>query len=196
MESLKESLLGLRQRNYWNNHFVSEIDLYALMSEELIRKALLDCDLPPNNLPETVKTVCAGLRKIFAILILNGDAKLVTKFIAFDQLQRTELDKKLPLHLDELCLVLPKTRPYRLELFLERQWEFLPPIFSGKLISRCLAPQTIFPITRDEKIGSGGFGDVFEIEISKDYCDFPIYGPGTVCEASLLLHDYVLLIYC
>lgn len=169
MEKLKRSIRELRVSNYESKKFVPHGSLRKLMTEVAVTGALENSNIGGQNLPETVKAIVPGGCKIFAILVLDDNWKYFTRFIQDDQLQDWDLDHRLPFTLLQLRKILPQEDA---DLFEEKQWEFAAPEFSGKVNLRYLDKQTILPFTNDKKIGSGGFGEVYHIEIHNEYNRF------------------------
>lgn len=179
MEELQLSLQGLRIENFQDRYFVPQQSLYELMTPDAVREALNESKIARHHLQETVDAIVPGACKIFAVLVANDDVDLITRFIEHDQLQQS-LDQRLPFTRDQLNKILSGVSTIRIDRFLEKQWEFTAPIFSGKLIARSLERKTVLPFMYEKKIGSGGFGIVYMIKLHNQHCTFEQAPPDAV----------------
>lgn len=161
MNELRDSINDLRRKNYQSRSFIPQETLFRLLQRTRIREALVDKN-ECYELGELVDIIFNGARKIFAILVLNCHERYITKFIEGDQLQSSQLDHRLPFHLEQLQTLMSRGHA---NLFYEKQWEFTAPIFAPFVLRRSLEYETILPFIREEKLGSGGFGDVYLLDI-------------------------------
>jgi hypothetical protein len=165
MEELKDSINELRQKNYQSRSFIPQEALFRLMQRDKIREAL-NGKTENYKLEELVENIFRGARKIFAILLLNSHERYITKFIAGDQLQSSQLDYKLPFDLGQLQNLMSGGHA---ALFYDKQWEFTAPVFTPSVLRRSLQHDTILPFTKEQKVGSGGFGDVYLLDIDPNH---------------------------
>lgn len=180
MQELQQAIWELRIENFQDKYFVPQQSLYNIMTPNAVLGVLRKCNIAQHQLQETVDTIVPGACKLFAILVTNDDVDFITRFIEHDQLQQSMLDQRLPFTREQLCNILPAVHSMKIERFLEKQWEFMAPLFSGKLIARSLHKKTVLPFTLDRKIGSGGFGIVYGIHIHDEHCKFEQITPQAV----------------
>jgi hypothetical protein len=184
LEEFQDQISQLRCPNVEYRYFIPHHVLMQLMSKDWIYEVLVVSGLERQYIQEIANVIATGAHKIFAILILIGKAKLVTNFIERDQLQPSMLDHKLPFRQDDLEQFLPITAAQK---FHERQWEFTAPVFSGRLLPRCLENQVVLPFVGDKVISEGGFGVVHEIKIHPSHWDLPGEFQQEVRNALLLI---------
>jgi hypothetical protein len=168
MEKLQDSINELRSKNYQSRFFIPQEALLQLMQRDNIREAL-NTTIENYRLDEVVESIFRGARKIFAILLLNGHTRYIVKFIASDQLQSSQLDSKLPFDLEQLQSLIGAGHG---SLFYDKQWEFTAPIFTPFVLRRSLHYDTILPFLGERRVGSGGFGDVYLLEIDPNHQKF------------------------
>lgn len=185
LSNLKIDIKQLRTtKNVEGKYIVPEELLYRLMSIDRVVNVLPECNIPRQIADEVAAEVVSGLRKIFSLLIINDAAELIMKFIPQDGLQNGSMDQKLPFQRRQLEEILtnlpPKTAECTITDLFDGQWEFIAPVFSGKLVARYLADDTRLPIVSDKKIGQGGFGVVHEIKLGEGYCSFGKLGGDAV----------------
>jgi hypothetical protein len=71
------------------------------------------------------------------------------------------------------------------DLFYEKQWEFTAPIFAPFVLRRSLEYETILPFIKEEKLGSGGFGDVYLLDIDPGHQVFDASVSQASCDLLL-----------
>ena len=104
-----------------------------------------------------------GGKKTFAILVTIYKADRIVFFIENEQLQTIELDAKLPFSSKaELERILSRADAAD---FLDRQWEFIAPVFRRHAGQRCLHERTIFPFLKSSEHGRGSFGNIYISEL-------------------------------
>jgi hypothetical protein len=117
----------------------------------------------PYLLDEITESIMRGARKVFAILVLIEEVWLVK-----DLMQRYQvLDHGLPLSLETL-------RNFTVKValnFNETQWQFLAPQFGRSMLTKQIPQEKILPFLKDEKIGEGGFGAIYEISLDPEHQD-------------------------
>ncbi|KAF2474368.1 kinase-like protein [Lindgomyces ingoldianus] len=159
---LESRIKSLRRENADYRWFIPELLLREALSEDVVRKALLDVGAKPYHLDEIVKHVLTSGIKIFAVLVLTNQAAMTSKFIEEGEFQ----DHRLPFNLNTLDkqLSLPAAKD-----FYERQWEFTAPTFYRGTIHRLLNDRSVLPFTKDKRIGNGAFGTVYEIKLDQSH---------------------------
>ncbi|PMD49796.1 kinase-like protein [Hyaloscypha bicolor E] len=168
MKKLRDSIDGLRCKNYQSRYFVPRQSLVKLLQTDIIQSELRGI-VPLHQLPEIVQTIFRKGQLIFAILVLIDHLEYIAKFIESDQLQPNWLDHRLPFDqqtLETMMEAVPASR------FYEKQWEFTAPVFTPFMLRRHLTDDTILPFHSENKIGSGGFGDVYHITINTAHQSF------------------------
>jgi len=163
---LHRSLNEHRVENARVQFFVPEKDLDSIMTEEVVTQVIED-SLLSHRPDEVVRFVMRDARKIFAILVLINQIPLINRFICGDQLQMRCLDHSLPFTRDHLHDILKDD--YAVRMFYEKQWEFSIPRFSGQVIRRELAKQTVLPYLVDKEMTAGGYGTIYRIEFHPSY---------------------------
>lgn len=171
MERLRTLLVDSRLKNSDGHYFVPNSTVITLVTTTSVRNTLKDCGVIVQSLDELVKTIIEGARTVFAVLVLIRQVQQASRFVRHDQFQSplVHIDHKLPFSLENLNQILGLTTARE---FFERQWEFAAPIFSRRLLPRCLTGDTILPILETKPIGAGGFGEAHEISIHPDHLDF------------------------
>lgn len=150
-------------------------DLDDIMTEDAIREALLDeendsnCRLSSIYIDDAVSNIRNGGAKVFALLVLVRCTNSLLEFINRDHFQRG-IDEQLPLSRADLERMLPSSN--EAEDFYSRQWQFAVPVFSESIFNKVYPIDYILPFTKDNRIGVGGFGVVYEIEIDSSYHNF------------------------
>lgn len=135
--------------------------------------AVKDCsEIPSYNLQDVVAKVLKGGLRVFSILVLVGKESLISSFIESDNLQRSRLDDKLPFSADTLQSIIPDTDAA--SNFYRRQWEFVAPVFSRSTLHRSLNSKMRLPFVQNKKLGEGGFGVIYEIQLHPDHQRLPL----------------------
>ena len=118
----RESIANLRCKNIESRFFIPYLALDELMTREVIRQAVKDCEVTVYHLDEVVETIIEGAKRAFATLVLIGKGPYISHFIEKDQLQRSKWDDRLPFSTDSLGLILSDEDTVR--DFCEKQWNF------------------------------------------------------------------------
>jgi hypothetical protein len=178
MDELRGAILEVqnKHRNVQGRCFVAEEDLRAVLTRDTVNQALYDkdidknCKLEPYHIDEAVNVVINGAHRVFAILVLIRYTKFILQFIQGDNYQGSGLDQRLPFDKDQLRSIFQAQAP--IEEFYDKQWHFTAPIFSDSVFTRLLPRETILPITEEEQLGEGGFGNVYRIAIPPSHQRF------------------------
>jgi hypothetical protein len=159
--------------------FIPYQPLYKLMTRDKVLDALKECEgIHGYRLDEIVERIVKGGQRIFAILVLlKGEERLISRFIEYDHLQRSPLDVKLPFAKETLNFIIPEDTARD---FYEKQWEFVAPIFSRKVVHRLFHDEIRLPFAKNKKIGEGGFGIIYEIEFNTDHQRIPPFSQDGV----------------
>ena len=170
--------------------FIPHRPLLALLTRDTISAALRSTDLPPLHIPGLTQRIIIGGRKVFALLVLlkNEEAQIM-QFIKHDQLAPTSLDSRLPFSLEELKTIVPDIAGE----FFERQWELCAPIFSKGVLHRKLHDLIRLPFVSEEKIGAGGFGDVYCFELDGGQQTLAFTEPEDVSPFQSLISGLILI---
>jgi hypothetical protein len=178
MDELRGAILEVqnKHRNVQGRCFVAEEDLRAVLTRGAVNQALYDKDIDKNcklelyHIDEAVDVVINGAHRVFAILVLIRYTKFILQFIQGDNYQGSGLDQRLPFDKDRLRSIFHAQAP--IEEFYDKQWHFTAPIFSDSVFTRLLPRETILPITEEEQLGEGGFGNVYRITIPPSHQRF------------------------
>jgi hypothetical protein len=162
--NLRSKIEGLRRQNAQNQTYIPDLLLFLLITHEVVHTELKMGNVKPYLLEELTRKIMAGAKKVFAILVLIGEVRLVKDLMERDQLQ----DYSLPLPLD----ILEDFGDVVALNFRQGQLEFLAPQFTRSMISKPITPKNALPFLRDEKIGNGGFGTIYEISLDPDHQNF------------------------
>lgn len=162
LKSLELRIKGLRRENADHRQFIPQLPLREVFSKDAIWKALHDSGIKRYQLDEMVDRILKDGIKIFAILVLTHQAGLTPRFIEEAEFH----DQRLPFSLEilEKQLSLPSAKD-----FYEKQWELIAPTFYRGTIHKSLNSRFILPFVLDQRIGSGAFGTVYEIELDHDH---------------------------
>ncbi|KAA8895937.1 kinase-like domain-containing protein [Sphaerosporella brunnea] len=146
--------------------FIPDKCLEELITTDAVRNLLSDAQfrLDFYKRDELVKLIAEGGKKTLAILVLIQREKAILRFLEADQLQGQSLDSKLPLEQVKVGAILGDLTAA--QDFCRIQWEFLVPIIRKDRSHRDFEhPETILPFLQCEKLGGGGFGDVFKVTL-------------------------------
>lgn len=177
MEKLRKSVLAAerRNRNFRGHYFSSEQDIREILTEDAVRNALCDktagdnCNIAAEHIEHAVRFVADGAYRIFAILVHIRHTKSLLRFIEGDNYQKG-LDSRLPFEKEMLKAIFGCEEAAH--EFYERQWHFIAPVFCDSVLKRILPIETILPITKEEFLGKGSFGDVYRIDIAPSHQHF------------------------
>lgn len=173
MDPLRTDICRALKYKSPNGHpFASRDDICAIMTKEKVLAALQDsnyaqhCKFDPEHIPNVLENILRGAQRIFAILVEIQATRFIQCFIQDDSYQGDALDSRLPFTSGNLNRILnTKDLPHISRDFFLKQWHFTAPIFCDTTFTRALAPETILPFTKSEKLGEGSFGQVWRIEI-------------------------------
>ncbi|OAL55032.1 kinase-like protein [Pyrenochaeta sp. DS3sAY3a] len=161
---LKKCLRKLRTRTAHQRRFIPALRLYELLSETAVHQALIAAKIKPHTVDEVLGHILKHGIRIFGVLVLTDQVAATLNFIEKGELQ----DQRLPFDTTTLGTLLPETA---IDDFEESQWEVIALSFSRGTLHRSLRAEFILPFIKDEKIGGGAFGTVYEISIHPDHQD-------------------------
>lgn len=162
MEELKDLIESSYRVNYEQAVFIPETCLRQLLNKTNVLAALQG-HVPCHILEDVADAVLRGARKVFAILVLDGHAKYITKFLEADNMQTSCLDEQLPFDEPKLQQLMSDVHAAQ---FWRCQWKFCPPTLFETVICRSLQPETILPFRTVTRLGSqGSFGIMSLIEV-------------------------------
>ncbi|KAI1119941.1 kinase-like protein [Nemania abortiva] len=164
MEQLKTSLKALRRRNASRHWFIPSLSFDLVVTEEAVRQTLVEFEVPVYLQEETVAKVFQHGRRIFATLLLLGYQDYLSYFIESDQIEDAKLPFKTEILVQEVRLPAGKAADFE-----DRQWEVIAPTFRRGTLNRRLGEGTVLPFLKDERIGEGAFGTVYEVMIDADH---------------------------
>lgn len=162
--TLRDQLFDVRIKNVEGKYFIPNKALEDVLSADKIRTCILCSSIEEIRRTDVLRVIESGGKRVFAILLLLGKESLMDNFVQNDHmLQGTNLDSKLPLHLETLETVLLDERVA--SEFCQRQWELLPPFFQEDRNHRTFESETVLPFIEQEELAQGGFGEVFKVTL-------------------------------
>ena len=177
MDSLVHKIerLRLRYKNHEGRHFLPETPLHDLMTESAVRATLQSLATQSYHLEELVKDILSGGWKVFAILLLIGQADAITLFFKHKFPQIAYVDHRLPYSKEMLEEIFEdRADDLAISKFLEIQWGIAIQFFSSRLLPRKLASETILPFVTEDCLGPGGLGTVWKTELDSACHSLPI----------------------
>lgn len=157
--------------------FISPKSLADTMQEQWVRRALQHYAIEFQDVDELAIIILRQALKVFGILILTDNVQLLGKFYSHGILH----DDKLPLNDSMLGVLIPENggnAKHRRGDILNEQWKFLAPSFSPSVLHQEFKDEIILPFIKNDHIGRGTFGDVYKIEIHRDY--LPHHSPEDI----------------
>ena len=174
--TLRDQLFDIRIRNIEGKYFIPSKAVEDVLSAEKIHPCILCSSIEEIRRTDVLRVIENGGKRVFAILLLLRKESLMVNFVQNDHmLQGTNLDSKLPFHLETLKTVLLDQRIA--SEFCQRQWEFLPPFFQENRNHRTFESETVLPFIEQEELAQGGFGEVFKVTLDANQHGFS-YGYG------------------
>ena len=178
MEELRRTIVKIQNKytNHEGRSFINDQDLQKVLSFDTIYAALHDnnmeenCKIEPYHVDEIVNIISAGARKTFAILVCIRYVKVISCFLANDKCRAPELDHMLPLDKSSLQAIFDDQ--IFVNEFWERQWHYIAPVLSETVLLRSFPKETIMPFFHNDFFASGGFGDVYNIDIEPSHRRF------------------------
>jgi hypothetical protein len=170
MSSLADDLVNAEIRNYQNNTFIPESLFKSLLTDERIRDHFESTDslraIEEPKKQACLQTVLKGGRRTFAVLVLISCDNIILEFMERDPMREGwTIDSNLPYSGDSLGSIFPLTMARYAKQFQQEQWKLLVPVFKEDTLHRFFSQQTILPFQYDGYRDSGGFGDVFRVEL-------------------------------
>lgn len=162
-DELRVKLRRQRVKVVSGRYIIPDCVLPTIIDENTVDAVLAKCSIAVHKRSEIASAIVDGGKKVFAILILGGQQRLVSKFLEHDGLQKTDIDSKLPFNLPQLCSIFGNNDAA--DTFFELQWELVSPIFGNDRSHRMLHEDSILPIVRETFLSKGGFGDVYAIQL-------------------------------
>jgi len=161
--SLRRKIRGLQRKNAHGQTYIPDLSLFQLITHEVVHAELKISKVQPYLQEELTRHITTSASKVFAILALIKEIRLVSDLIERNKLQ----DSSLPLQLEDLtdlgAAVALK--------FYETQWQFLAPWFTRSIISKSINPNCVLPFLKDERLEIGAFGTVYEICLDPQHQD-------------------------
>lgn len=163
--------MGAMIENYEGKKFLADSTLARITSETDLEGCLCEAEVGPATVRKEVHdTVLNGGNKTFAILAMmeSQPVELVLNFLKVDQLNLGNLDSRLPYkYMDHLKEILG-SHPLAFEFF-NCQWFVMSPLFREDRSDRNFNEHTVFPFVKKVKIGSGAYGDVYEVTLHETH---------------------------
>lgn len=170
MPNLADDLVEAEIRNCQNNTFVPENMFRELLTDERIQEHFESTD-SLRAIEEPKKQAClrgvvSGGKRTFAILVMIACEIAILEFMERDPLREDwTIDSNLPYDHESLVAIFHPAMARYAKKFQHEQWKLLVPVFKGDVLHRFFPPQTILPFQYDAYYGSGGFGDIFRVEL-------------------------------
>ncbi|KAF2658084.1 kinase-like protein [Lophiostoma macrostomum CBS 122681] len=159
--SLQALIRKERRKTASGRYIIPERALRTILNEDQVQLALRQHKCEPYKIAELTKRVLKGGRKLFCILALCHALEEFKRFVLQDGLYDNHIDTRLPFDRDQLMKIVEGED--LADQILERQWEFLAPIFRDDPSHRVLREETILPFHQDVFRQEGGFGKVYDI---------------------------------
>ena len=171
MEEVRHRIRALRHKNTDGKWFVPDGSLLCTLDQGTITSLLEQhCDVEPYGLEWTAQAVRDRATKVFAILILIREHRKISAFLEqYLPSDNQTLDSRLPFSVTELQCIFSVAVANEFE---EQQWGFTAPVFSHRLMHRNIPLESPLPFTESRKLGSGGFGNVYEITVVGGHHNF------------------------
>lgn len=167
---LKRQIESKLVKSESGRYFLPETYLNVIFTLEDITKAVNELDCAAHDRLGLAKRIHEGGRRIFAILIKNGEENSIVAFRELDV-----LDARLPLNEALATRVLDQVGP---AFAREYQWQFLPYNFQRHMrdYHRDISDgEWILPFVGDHQVvASGGFGDVSQVNIFPSQQEFAL----------------------
>jgi len=180
MNDIRDQITRLRVKNADDKRFVLEGSLASCLPREKVANILReDSNIEPYLITEMTDIIDRGARKVFAILILIQKITDITRFVEHHLHSNRTLDEQLPFTKFELRTIFSRDQ-LRSELFEEFQWEFVAPVFRQRLSHQIFPKEIRLPFMENQKLGEGGFGQVFRVVIPSGHHDFEEIDPAKV----------------
>lgn len=158
LRDLRLRLKQLRVQNADRRWFIPGLCLHDVLTGTTIRQTLLAAKIQPHMVDEVVEHVLGHGIRIFGILVLIEQAAATVKFMEEGELT----DHRLPFNRSTLGKLLQDT-DLAVADFEECQWELIAPKFLRGTVHRSLSADFVLPFMKDELMGQGAFGMVYEI---------------------------------
>lgn len=163
LQDLKSCLKQLRVKNADRRWFIPGLRLHEVLTETAIRQTLLAANTQPHMVEEVTKHILRHGIRIYGVLVLIGQVVATITFMEKGEL----IDHRLPFEHSTLGQLLPNVDSVIAD-FDETQWELLAPTFSRGTVHKSLRSDCVLPFMKDENIGEGGFGTVYNIELHSE----------------------------
>jgi hypothetical protein len=163
MDDLRTVLLQHEAENFDHKTFIPFSVLREVVTEHAISSLLRTTNIEVYHHNEIIRTVLSRGLRLFSILIVVGETESIQKFIEADHATQPDLDSKLPF--DDEALKETWADGDKRKLFIRKQWMFLSPFIEADQAHRRLSDRAILPYTAKEKIGAGGYGNVYKVKL-------------------------------
>lgn len=144
---------------------LSQIETYFQDVSRVTR--LLRSVLGPDELLLSLPAIAKKYPRVFSILLLIGKGRFIQYFARYETL----CDQRLPFEVKPQCF--PTSTETSDDSFFatfrDCQWQFCAHTFQPSDIDLHLGKETILPIVKREKLGSGASAVVFKINIHEAY---------------------------
>lgn len=154
---LKAQIESLYRYGQKEKPYVPFLSLCDLLDHDRVVSELKVTSCEPERLQEIARAIIPAAVRVFAILVLIDRVSLVKELITRDKLQDSLLPMK---HVD-----LERWGNMFAAEFRDKQCIFLGAVFSRNTICRHIDDEIPLPILKNECIGKGAFGTVYEIEL-------------------------------
>lgn len=170
IQFLKQQIESKMVQSECGRYFLPESYLSIVFSFKDIEKAVSELGCAVHDRLGLAKKIYEEGTRVFAILIKNGQEDSIVAFREHDL-----LDARLPL---SEAVVTRISNQFGTAFAREQQWQFLPYKFRRHMrdYHRHISDsEWILPfVGENEIVGSGGFGDVFKVNISSSQQDFVV----------------------
>ncbi|KAF2821916.1 kinase-like protein [Ophiobolus disseminans] len=151
--SLRDKIARKGIDNWKGQRFVPFYDLKLIVGATAVRDVIVECGIEIYRIDEAVQAVLNNGQRVFAILNVMGQERLILNFKEKDLYLDKPLDSGLPYSEQDLEDILAGS--YR--EFFDQQWSFASPVFKADLHERSLPKKSILPFTAVVKAATQGY---------------------------------------
>ncbi|KAF2726573.1 hypothetical protein EJ04DRAFT_582591 [Polyplosphaeria fusca] len=164
MDDLRTILIQYEIESYDRKTFIPFSVLKDVFTKEAISSLMRQASIELFYHNEIIRTVLSCALRLFAILVVIGETKSIQKFIEADHTTQPDLDSKLPFDDETLKEIWSESDERK--VFIRKQWMFLSPYIEADQAHRRLSDRAVLPFTAKEKIGAGGYGNVYKVRLA------------------------------
>jgi hypothetical protein len=194
-DSIRKRLVRLRRKGCASTEFICADEVKEVLKKDDIRICISTIPMLEENerdIRRYTSMIWETSLIIFAILLIDRHESNILKFLF-----RRDTDKRLPFSKEDLYYLKDPAADH----FEKHQWALLPVLLTCNDMHRDPSPKEILPFLSEERIGSGGFGDVWKVKVYPSCQNIKSHKLGEASSkvsSSLKIHTFelILLIGC